>query len=85
MEANQELQKFLLPYDQSIQSLVFELRKFILDTIPSTNELIWDNYNAVALAYSKSEKLKDAFCHIAVYTKHVNLDSIEVRNYRKEL
>lgn len=72
MEANLELRKFLLPYNQSIQSLVFELRKLILDTIPDTNELIWDNYNAVAIAYSKSEKLKDAFCHITVYAKHVN-------------
>ena len=26
----------------------------------------------MAIAYSKSEKLKDAFCHIAVYAKHVN-------------
>jgi len=26
----------------------------------------------VAIAYSKSQKLKDAFCHIAVYSKHVN-------------
>lgn len=72
MEANLELRKFLLPYNQSIQSLVFELRKLISDTIPDTNELIWDNYNAVAIAYSKSEKLKDAICHIAVYAKHVN-------------
>jgi hypothetical protein len=40
--------------------------------VPQANELIWDNYNAVALAYSKSEKLKDAFCHIAVYSGHVN-------------
>ena len=72
MEVNPELRIVLHPYDEPIQDLVFELRKFILDTIPDTNELIWDNYNAVAIAYSKSEKLKDAFCHIAVYAKHVN-------------
>lgn len=72
MEVHPELRKFLLPYDKSIQDLLFELRKFILNTIPDTNELIWDNYNAVAIAYSKSEKLKDAFCHVAVYAKHVN-------------
>jgi len=49
-----------------------ELRNFITELVPQANELIWDNYNAVAMAYSKSEKLKDAFCHIAVYSKHVN-------------
>lgn len=49
-----------------------EVRAFIITTVPEANELIWDNYNAVAIAYSKSEKLKDAFCHIAAYSKHVN-------------
>jgi len=52
--------------------LALALREFVLNLVPQTNELIWDNYNAVAIAYSKSEKLKDAFCHIAVYSKHVN-------------
>ena len=60
------------PYDERIQDLTMELRNFITDLVSEANELIWDNYNAVALAYSKSEKLKDAFCHIAVYSGHVN-------------
>lgn len=72
MKANPQLSEFLFPYDKSIQELAIELRNFVVDLIPETNELIWDNYNAVAIAYSKSEKLKDAFCHIALYGKHVN-------------
>lgn len=60
------------PYDEEIQKLTFQLRDFITNLVPQANELIWDNYNAVAIAYSKSEKLKDAFCHIALYSKHVN-------------
>jgi len=72
MKANEDLKKFLLPYDKSIQNLTIELRNFIVKLIPETHELIWDNYNAVAIAYSKSKKLKDAFCHIAVYSRHVN-------------
>ncbi|WP_340201784.1 hypothetical protein [Ascidiimonas sp. W6] len=72
MKENPELKEFLKPYDEAIQKLTLELRSFVTDLIPEANELIWDNYNAVAIAYSKSEKLKDAFCHIAVYTKHVN-------------
>lgn len=72
MTINSHLQKFLLPYDIKIQQLAIKLRNFIIDTEPTCNELIWDNYNAVAMAYSKSDKLKDAFCHIAVYAKHIN-------------
>lgn len=72
MKANPNLKKFIKPYGDEIQKLTLELRDFVTDLIPEANELIWDNYNAVAIAYSKSEKLKDAFCHIAVYAQHVN-------------
>lgn len=72
MELNPQLKTFLKPYDEQIQNLTFQLRDFIIHLVPESNELIWDNYNAVAIAYSKSEKLKDAFCHIAVYSGHVN-------------
>ncbi|KQC30849.1 DUF1801 domain-containing protein [Flagellimonas eckloniae] len=72
MKPNPQLKKFIEPYDTQIQNLTLELRNFITDLVPEANELIWDNYNAVALAYSKSEKLKDAFCHISVYSGHVN-------------
>ena len=72
MKPNPKLIKFIEPYDEGIQKLALDLRGFILGVVPQANELIWDNYNAVAMAYSKSEKLKDAFCHIALYSKHVN-------------
>ncbi len=72
MEPHPQLAQFLSPYSPHIQALTMELRHFVTELVPSANELIWDNYNAVALAYSKSEQLKDAFCHIAVYGKYVN-------------
>ncbi len=72
MRPNPQLKKFIKPYSEKIQNLTLELRSFITELVPQTNELIWDNYNAVAIAYSKSKKLKDAFCHIAVYKGHVN-------------
>lgn len=72
MKPNPQLATFLKPYSEEVQQLTLALRDFVTELIPEANELIWDNYNAVAMAYSKSEKLKDAFCHIAVYSKHVN-------------
>ncbi|MBC2845116.1 DUF1801 domain-containing protein [Winogradskyella flava] len=72
MEAHPELHTFLKPYSQEIQDIVWALRNFVVNVVPEANELIWDNYNALAMAYSKSEQLKDAFCHISVYAKHVN-------------
>jgi hypothetical protein len=72
MRPNPRLKEFLLPYDEHIQKLTISLRNFVTELIPEANELIWDNYSALAMAYSKSEKLKDAFCHIAVYDYYVN-------------
>ena len=72
MEPNPQLFDFIKPYDQHIQGLALDVRQFITELVPQANELIWDNYNAVAIAYSKSEKLKDAFCNIALYGKHIN-------------
>ena len=72
MKPNPQLKRFIAPYDREIQKLTFQLRDFITNLVPQANELIWDNYNAVAIAYSKSENLKDAFCHLALYSKHVN-------------
>ena len=72
MEPNPQLHQFIAPYDKAIQALALRLRNFVVDLVPEANELIWDNYNAVAIAYAKSEQLKDAFCHIALYAKHVN-------------
>ena len=73
MHSNKQLALFLKPYSKDIQVLLFDLREIVFSVDPDVNELIWDNYNAVAIAYGKSKKLSDAFCHLAVYTKHVNL------------
>lgn len=72
MEPNPQLNVFLSAYPDSIQELFIDLRTFVLENSPACNELIWDNYNALALAYSHSDKLKDAFCHLSIYSKTVN-------------
>lgn len=72
-EPTQALISFISPYPKIIQDTTLKVRALILSTTPNAYELIWDNYNAVAVAYSTSEQLKDAYCHFAVYGKHVNL------------
>ncbi len=67
-----ELLEFLEPYSEEIQNLALELRGQVIDWVPSANELVFDAYNAVSMAFSLSDKLSDAFCHIAVYPGHVN-------------
>lgn len=68
-----DLLKFLKPFDKKVQEIALKLRAFVLDIFPDTNELIYDNYNALAIGYSLSDKQKEMFCHIAVYSKYVNI------------
>ena len=61
-----DLSKFLSPFDDDIQELVFWLREFVWDLYPKANELIYDNYNALAFGWSVTDKLGHTFCSIAV-------------------
>lgn len=65
-EQNTDLLKFLEPFDPEITSLVMWLRDFVWDLYPMANELIYDNYNAVALGWSPTDKIGHIFCSIAI-------------------
>jgi hypothetical protein len=64
--------KFLLPYPVRVRETAFWLRDFVWELYPETNELIYDNYNAVAFGWSPTDKAGDVFCSVAVYSGHVN-------------
>lgn len=68
-----ELLEFLKPYDPAIQKLALEVRSYLLTIEPRATETIYDAYNAVAIGYSFTGRLKECYCHVAVYPKHVNL------------
>jgi hypothetical protein len=68
-----ELLQFLSPYDSSIQKLALEVRAYLLTIEPRATEIIYDAYNAVSTGYSLTGRLKECYCHVAVYAKHVNL------------
>jgi len=68
-----ELLEFLAAFDPAITPLFIAVRERVLLTAPQANELIYDAYNAVSAAYSFSDHLKEGFCHVAAYARHVNL------------
>jgi len=61
-----DIQKFLKPFDKEINEIVLWLREFIWDLYPDCNELIYDNYNALAVGWSPTEKVGHTFCSLAV-------------------
>jgi hypothetical protein len=71
-EEVKDLVKFLLPYPDKVKAAALWLRDFVWDLYPDTNELIYDNYNAVAFGWSPTDKAGDVFCSVAVFNNHVN-------------
>ena len=65
-DQTKELLKFLSPFDDEKKELVIWLREFIWDLYPQTNELIYDNYNALAFGWSPTDKVGHIFCSIAI-------------------
>ena len=67
------LREFLAAYDPAVARLYLAARKTVLEAAPDANELIYDAYNAVTTAYSFTEGLSEALCHVAAYRGYVNL------------
>lgn len=59
-------------YDEALIELYIDLRELIISMSPNCNELLYKTH-ALTSVYSISEKLGDGFCHIPIYTKHLNL------------
>src|SRR6476659_7326228 len=65
-EHTKDLLKFLKSFPPSIQETVLWLREYVWNLYPQANELIYDNYNAVAFGWSPTDKVGHTFCSIAV-------------------
>lgn len=72
-EQNKDLLKFLSVYPEGKQQTVLWLRDFVWGQYPNCNELIYDNYNALAIGWSITEKLGYTFCSIAAYRTNYNI------------
>lgn len=68
-----DLLKFLKPFPAEVQETVLKLRDFVWTLYPQANELIYDNYNAVAFGWSVSDKLGHTFCTTAAFRTNHNI------------
>jgi len=68
-----QLNTFLGRFDPAIRRLVREGRAKLRRRLPTAIELIYDNYNALAIAFASSERGSDVIVSLAVYARGVNL------------
>lgn len=65
-----DLLQFIRPYPPHVQEIALWMREWVWGLYPAANELIYDNYNAVAFGWSITEKLGHTFCSIALTPKY---------------
>ncbi|MCA6363310.1 MAG: DUF1801 domain-containing protein [Bacteroidetes bacterium] len=71
-EIHPDFQHLLKQKDESLIDLFCDLRQYILELHPESNELLYHTH-ALTAVFSVSEKLSDAFCMLPIYTNHLNL------------
>lgn len=58
--------------NQALIALFTDLRQYILELYPNSNELLYHTH-ALTAVFSISDKLSDAFCMLPIYNNHLNL------------
>ena len=71
-EIHPDFQHYLKLKNQELIDLYCNLRDIIIEIQPDCNELLYSTH-ALTSVYSISGKLADGFCHIPIYTNHLNL------------
>jgi hypothetical protein len=64
---------FITKFDPSIAKLTRACRSEIRKRYPAAIELVYDNYNALAIGYSPTERTSDVVFSLAVYARGLNL------------
>lgn len=71
-EIHEDFLSLLDMKEQSLKDLFVDLREYMLEIYPESNEILYHTH-ALTAVFSLSEKLSDAFCMIPIYTNHMNL------------
>lgn len=67
------LRSFLARYDPTVARAARRARARLRRLLPGAVELVYDNYNALAIGFSPTERASDVICSIALYPRWVSL------------
>jgi hypothetical protein len=68
-----QVASFIAKFDPAVAKLTRSARLFLRKRFPTAIELVYDNYNALAIGFSSTEKTSDVLFSLAVYPRWVNL------------
>src|SRR3954447_6967051 len=64
---------FVAKFDPAVAKLVRSARSVLRKRFPTAIELVYDNYNALAIGYSTTERTSDVLFSLAVFPRGVSL------------
>ena len=73
IDDTKSLKKFLSVFLAEVQQTALWLREFVWKLYPHCNELIYDNYNALAFGWSPTERQGQVLCSIAIGRSSYNI------------
>jgi hypothetical protein len=68
-----QLAGFLAKYDPTVAGVARAALKLLRKRLPGATELVYDNYNALAVGFGPGDKTSEAIFSIAVYPRWVSL------------
>lgn len=69
----QQLRSFLAKFDPRVATSARAALALLRKKLPGAIEMVYDNYNALAIGFSPSEKASEAIFSIVVYPRWVSL------------
>ena len=73
MEAQAQLDGFIDKYEPELAADARRALNLLEARLPAARRLVYDNYNALVIAFGTSEKVRDIILSIALYPRYVTL------------
>ncbi len=73
MTPSQQLAGFIARFNPEVARLIRTSRRALRARLPTAIEIVYDNYNALAIGFGSTERASDAIVSLAAYARGVNL------------
>jgi hypothetical protein len=70
--AEKQLDRFLNAFSPEVSELARKALAKLRKRLPHAKELVYDNYNALAIGFAPNERASEGIFSIAVYPMHIN-------------
>src|SRR5580658_5477450 len=78
-DATAQLDEFIAKFTPQIAAMTKAVLKKMRQRYPTALELVYDNYNALAIGFAPSEKTSEGIFSIAVYPRWVSLFFLQAK------